>query len=164
MTTPSFQPADGQKARWRHCYDLVAAAEPGDDVTYQQVMELLDCDRQIAMASMLEAKKHLEQDGQRTVRNVRRFGWIVCDAKANLDEADGRIRKTSRALERAARLVLATPRAELSRIDQSRLDFQQRSIIGGIGIQQRKSKSCSELLRESKKPAELPFRQSKEAS
>lgn len=162
--TPSFEPADGNEPRWQHCYDLVAELQPGDDITYQQVMEALDCDRQVAIASMLQAKKHLEQDGQRTVRNVRRFGWIVCDAKANLTEADGRIKKTSRALERAARIVLATPRDELSRIDQSRLDFQQRSILGGLGIQQRKSKSCSELLRESKKTAELPFRRSEEAS
>ncbi len=47
-TLSPFQPADGDKARWRHCYELVVSRGPREQVTLHEVMELLDCDEKTA--------------------------------------------------------------------------------------------------------------------
>lgn len=159
MSAP-FEPADGQRARWRYCYDLVVERSPGDDITVQEVCELLDIDALTARAVMLEAKRHLEVDKQQTVRTVERFGWIVLDARGNLDEIEKRRKKSYRAVDRTARLIVATPRDELTQIDRARLDFETRNVVAAKGLFSRKTKSFAELEREAqKKPApEIPFR------
>jgi hypothetical protein len=164
MTAP-FQPADGQRARWRYLYDLVSERHPGDEITVDEVMEMLDVDAATARAVMLEAKKHLEEDRKHTVRTVDRFGWIVIDARGNLDEIEKRRKKAYRATDRTARLIVATPRDELSQIERSRLDFETRNVLAARGLFSRKTKSFAELEQESKKRGtpKLPFRQKNSA-
>lgn len=159
MSAP-FQPADGKQARWRYLYDLVVERKPGDDVTVDEVCELLEIDAHTARAVMLEAKKHLEEDRQQTVRTVERYGWIVIDARGNLDEIEKRRKKSGRAANRAARLIVATPREQLSQIERSRLDFETRNVLGAQGLFSRKTKSLAELEKESKQrqTPELPLR------
>ncbi|WP_027930744.1 hypothetical protein [Amycolatopsis thermoflava] len=161
MTKP-FQPANGDRARWRYAYDLVVERNPGDDITVDELKELLDIDTDTAWAVMREAKKHLEEDRQQTVRTVSRFGWIVIDARGNLDEIERRRRKAYRATDRAARLIVATPRDQLSQIERSRLDFETKNILAARGLYSRKTRSLSELEKESKRQQnpQLPFKKS----
>lgn len=158
MSAP-FEPADGCQARWRYCYDLVVSRKPGDEITYMEIAELLDCSVGQAVAAMREAKRHLEVDKQRTVRTVKKFGWIVLDAKGNLNETDDRIRRTRRAATRAVRVLNATRREELSQIERARMDFQSRQLLSARGLYERKSPSFAELERASKgRPSnELPL-------
>lgn len=144
-----FTAADGKKARWRYCYELVATRKPGDEITRMEVMEAAGCDEQQAIAAMREAKKHLEFDRQRTVRLVSKFGWIVLDAAGNLSETDRRSRKAARAVTRAARILAATPREELSQIDRARSDYLERQLLSARGIYERTSASFAELQRSS---------------
>jgi hypothetical protein len=155
-----FQPADGKQARWRYLYDMVVERKPGDAVTVDEVCELFDIDSHTARAVMLQAKKHLEEDRQQTVRTVERYGWIVIDARGNLDEIEKRRKKSYRAVDRTARLIVATPRADLNQIDRARLDFETRNVVGARGLFSRKTKSFVELEHEAKKKStpELPFR------
>lgn len=158
MTTP-FQPADGQRARWRYLYDLVLSRKPGDDITIDEVIEMIDVDGITARAVMLEAKRHLEEDRLQTVRTVERYGWIIIDARGNLDEIEKRRKKSARAANRAARLIVATPRDKLSQIDRARLDFETRNVVGAQALFSRKTKSFAELEKESKQRAtpQLPL-------
>lgn len=160
-----FEPADGERARWRYCYDLVESAQPGDEITYMMVAELLDCDREQALAAMREAKRHLEHDRKRTVRNVPKYGWIVLDAAGNLREADSRIKRARNATTRAADVVLATPRDELSQIERARMDFQAQQLQSARGLYERKSRSFSELEKASKtrQQSQLPLGKSDSA-
>ncbi|OZM74016.1 hypothetical protein CFN78_06935 [Amycolatopsis antarctica] len=147
--TALFQPADGDRARWRHVYELVLSRTPGDDITVQEVCDLLNIPAHTAWAVMLDAKKHLEQDRQQTVKSVSKFGWIVIDAKGNLDEIERRRHKAHRATSRAARLITATDRGALSPIDRNRLDFETRNVLAARSLYDRKSRSFAELQRES---------------
>jgi len=158
VTTP-FQPADGERARWCYCYDLVLSRKPGDGITYAEVMELLDVDHMTALAVMREAKRHLEIDRQQTVRTVPKFGWVILDARGNLSEMEARRKKRNRAAEGHARLVVATPRDDLTQIDKARLDFEKKNALAALGLAGRKTKSFTELERESQRSErpELPL-------
>lgn len=162
----AFEPANGERARWRYAYDLVTDRKPGDEITREELMELLDIDSDTALAVMREAKKHLEEDRQQTVRTVERFGWVIIDARGNLDEIEKRRKKAYRATDRTARLIVATPRDDLSQIERSRLDFETRNVLAARGLFSRKTKSFSELEKESKRQdkPELPFRQRKDSA
>lgn len=158
--TAVFGPADGQRARWRYCYDLVLKRTPGDEITYREVMELLDVEQRVAVAAMREAQKHLEENRKFLLRNVRRYGWIVLDAPGNLDQIEHARRKAARATTRAARKIVATPRDQLSKIEQSRLDFETRHVLAARDLYARRSRSFSELesAERGRQRVELPSR------
>jgi len=119
-----FAPADGVKARWRYLYDLVVSREPGDEITYQEVEELLDVDRPTAQATMLTAQKHLEEDGQYSVATKRKFGWVVMTPAQHIDAAERGEKKMWRAQKRAHRplTVAEAHRGELSPFERQALD------------------------------------------
>lgn len=164
MTAP-FQPADGEKGRARRLAELVAGLKPGDDITYTQAMELLDCDLPQVRQAMNDARKILEEGKARSVQTIDKYGWIVLDARGNLDEVDRRKKRASRAVTRSIRLLNATPREELSQIERARMDFQGRQLLGARGLYDRKSKSFTELERDAKRKEqnELPFRRPESA-
>lgn len=125
MTTPQpFQPADGETARWRHCDTLVDGREARDQVTIQEVMELLDCDEQAAWSAMDQCRARREADGQRSFYTVPGFGWVIATASDMLRMTEKRERKTGRALGRAVRVLRATPRKELSQFEREHADRQ----------------------------------------
>lgn len=157
--TVAFEPADGRRARWRYCYDLVLTKEPGDEITYLEVMELLECDQLTALAAMRDAQRNLEMDRKHLLNNVPRFGWIVLNASGNLGQIEKARKKAYRATDRAARKIVATPREQLSQIERSRLDFETRHILGARDLYSRKSKTLAELEQESKRneKPQLPF-------
>lgn len=162
--TAAFQPADGTRARWRYAYDLVMERKPDDDITLQELAELLDLDwesdSQLLRATMLEAKRHLELDRQQTVRTVDRFGWIVISAKGNLSEIEKRRRKAYRATDRTARLIVATDREQLSPIERNQLDFETRNVVAARSLFGRKTRSFTELEKASQQRnvTQLPLR------
>lgn len=129
---------------------MVTARNPGDDITIQEVCERFDIDPQTARGVMLEAKKHLEDDKQQTVRTVERFGWVVLTAQGNLNEIEKRRHRAYRATNRTARLINATDRAALSPIDRSRLDFETRNVLAARSLYSRKTRSFTELEQASK--------------
>lgn len=122
-----FAPADGIKARWRYCYDLVVGKQPRDEITYEEVMELLECDRQTAQAAMLAARKHLEEDGQYSVETKPKFGWIVMTPAQHIDAAERGEKKMWRAQQRASRPlhVAEAHRDKLSPFERQALDRSQ---------------------------------------
>ena len=165
----AFQPADGERARWRYAYDLVAGKQPREDVTLLELAELLDVDpnqdRELLWAVMAEAKKHLERDRLHTVKTIKRFGWVVIDARGNLDEIERRRKKATRATGRAARLIVATDREQLSPNERQRLDFETRNVLGAKTLFERKATDFAELERRSaqRQNPTLPFRKPKSA-
>lgn len=159
MSIP-FTPADGEKPRWSYCYDLVISREPGDAITYEEVMELLGCTREQALQAMWEAQRHLERDKRRTVGNRRKFGWIVLDGRGMLTEVKRRTVKAARQVTRAVRVHNATPRAELSQMERAELDFHGRNLLASQALYNRRPPEMMELMRasEERKRSELPMR------
>lgn len=163
MVSP-FEPKDGVQPRWRYAYDLVIARKPGDGITLMELAELLDldhfseADRQVMRGVMLEAKAHLEKEGQQTVETVVKYGWKVLDPTGNLDQIEQRRLKAARQVDRTARLINATPRSELAPIDQQRYDAEQRSALAAGSLFTRKRSSFAEMVRRSKPRKELPGR------
>lgn len=144
-TSDPFAPANGLKARWRYCYELVVGREPGDAITYEEVEELLDCERPVAQAAMLDAKRHLEDDGQRTVRVVRRYGWIVMRSSEHLSEAERRRARSRRALRKAGSVLGATRREELSPLERQALDRELARQSAQEQVMGRRRTSFAEL-------------------
>lgn len=132
MTEP-FAPSNGVQPQWRYAYDLVAGLAPGDEVTYLALAEALDWEFEIKDDAMRRklcgvmrlATIHLEKDGQRTVKTVAMFGWVVQNAKGNIVLVDQRTRKVRRGVNRTVTLIQATDVTELDQRDRQRLDFQR---------------------------------------
>jgi hypothetical protein len=153
MTAP-FQPADGKQARWRYCYELAAARKVGEQITVQEVMELLDCDERTAWASMRDARDQLEADGKRSVRTVPQFGWVVADASTQIRMASDRSRRAGRQVKKAIRIIDATPRDELSQFERQAADRQLASLTAMRGLHARKVRiPLSEMAQQELAPA-----------
>lgn len=137
----SFEPADGVQARWRHCYELAVRAierGPREQITIQEVQELLGCDERTAWQSMWEARKHLEKDGYRPLIEKPRFGWIVASASDALRVADKRRRKAGRQIQRGVHVLRHTPRDELSQFERQAADRELSSLTALADLHSRR--------------------------
>ena len=119
-----FKPVDGVTPRWQKLYDLVMTRKVGEEVTYGEAQDLLQCNRALAQNVMRETQRRLELNGERTIGTVTNFGWIVLDASRELRMVDRRLTKTRRAAGRVVRgtTALNTRREELGQFDRERLD------------------------------------------
>lgn len=149
MNTPftPFTPADGHTPRWRKLYDLITTRQPGDEITYREARDLLDCDLHTAQSAMRDAIRRLERDGQLTVKTVERFGWVVLNPAGELDQVDRRLTKTRRAAGRAARGAGAVEgrRDQLSQFERERLDRMKRAALAVGELTSRRRSSLAEL-------------------
>lgn len=124
QTEDPFAPADGEKARWRHCWDIIdgEGREPGDQVLLQEVMERCNCDAKAAWAAMRDARRHLEEAGRRTVRTVPKFGWVVMNASEHLTASDHHAHKARRQVSTAHLKVSSARRKELTQFEREAAD------------------------------------------
>ena len=137
MDRKPFEPIDGVTPRWKKLFDLVTERKIGEEVTYREATDLLDLGPQtrrtlkIVQEAMREAQRHLENQGERTVGTVARFGWIILDAQRELRQVERRLVKTRRAAGRVIRggKALGTRREELSQFERQRLDFVNHSAL-----------------------------------
>lgn len=142
-----FEPADGVAPRWQKLYDLVVARNVGDEVTYQEAMEVLSLPRTregmaTAQQAMRSAMARLEQAKERTVGTVPKFGWIILDAQREVQQVDRRLIKTRRAAGRVLRGVSAMDnrRGELPQFERERLDRIGHAARAAIEITGRSKK------------------------
>lgn len=141
-----FEPI-GDQARWKMLYDLVQAKAVGDEITYKEAEQILDCDREAVLGAMYYARRRLEADGQRSVRTVARFGWIVMTAAQEIDEAEKRRRKAGNRVRDGLRITSSVNgrRDELSPFERERLDREQRSLTMLKELMSRKRRSLGEM-------------------
>lgn len=117
-----FEPK-GEKAQWRLCVDLVLEHEINDTIYYDEVEELLDCDRRTAQRAMRLARTYLlEQGSDRFPATAQQTGWVIRDDPAKLGYADGVEDKAVTAVKHAFATRRATNREKLSQTDRERLD------------------------------------------
>lgn len=153
MDRKPFEPLDGVTPRWKKLFDLVMNREVGDEVTYREAAEVLGFDRltdrslKITQESMRDAQRHLENQGERTVGTIVRFGWVILDAQRELQQVDRRLIKTRRAASRTLRgaRALGTRREELSQFERERLDRISLSAQMAGQIAGRRSMRLEEL-------------------
>lgn len=98
---PPFQPI-GTEARWRIVYDLLAAANTGEVVTYDELAQALDLDpetgRPAIQAAMRRAAKHHERTDKRAVDAVPNKGYRVVEAPEHLQLARRYQKRSTNAL------------------------------------------------------------------
>lgn len=132
-----FAPANGIRARWRYAYDLVAACEPDDSITLEQLAEALDIyyqpgddhTRSLLFQVMDTARTRLEEDGMRTVQTQEKYGWIVLDSSGALRQSVRRMRKVQSAAARTATSLGAIRREELSQQERQENDFLTSNVL-----------------------------------
>lgn len=141
--TSDFTPADGAKPRWQHCYDTVITKEINEEITYLEIMELCECDRQAAQQAMSQALPKLEANAGRSVKTIANYGWIVMRAAEHLDVAEKHQHKSRRALKRSTSKItaLAQRREELTQFQREaadRIAAQNYALIGLMGRRRRR--------------------------
>lgn len=149
-----FEPI-GSQPRWKILYDLVAGRPIGTEITYGEARDALGgVDRQTAISAMYTAKRHLENDGERSVRNVMRFGWIVMKPDEEIAEAETRRKRAHRRVRAGIRIVRSvnTRRGELTQFDRQRLDYEDRSLSMLADIMSRKTASLADLVKKYQLP------------
>ena len=132
-----FQPANGVRARWYYAYDLVAASQPGDSITYEQLAEALGMSyqpgdawtRAILCQAMDTARARLESERLNTVSTKEKFGWIVLDATGALRQVERRLSKTVRAAVRCGRGLGSAHREQLTQADRQARDFIASNLV-----------------------------------
>lgn len=154
MPSSPFVPSDGAKSRLRHCYDLVITRDANDVISVEEVMELLDCERTVAIQAMWQVKGPLERNGMNSLEIVRpggggkAFGWRVLDrSMRNLDVIDTRFAKSRRAQTRVSWLINNTARDRLDQVGRMRYDRLQANALRAAALYERKPASLAELQR-----------------
>lgn len=142
-----FEPLDGVEARWRKLYDLVLTKQAGEEITYREVEELLDCDRAAALGAMDYARERLIQDGHIAVRTVDRFGWVRMTAAEQITFAKERRLKAARQIERGIKTLVTVQqhREELSPFDRERLDREQASQVRHVDLLRRSKRTLARI-------------------
>lgn len=142
-----FEPADGETARWRKVYELVLTKEVNDEITYREVEDLIEANRHAAYAAMRDAKRHLEQEGQQSVRTVPSFGWVVMRAAEHIDESDRHLRKSNTQAKIALRTISAidSRRGELSQEQRQAADRNKLRALAVENMTGRRRRSLDEL-------------------
>lgn len=162
-----FRPANGMRARWKYAYDLVVSREPGDSITLLELAEALDWDdfdvnddrqRATLFQIMWEAIRHLEDDGQRTVKTIDKFGWVVLTSAQTLALAEGRRNKAARAVDRTVRVLTSIQEDELDRQQRSSLDFLASNLLRAGALYRRRTARFLDLERQSKARKEVEGR------
>lgn len=142
-----FEPADGVSARWRKLYAFVQTKSVGDEITYSEAEELLDCDRMVVLGAMRETRIQLEADGERSLRTVANFGWIVMNAAQEIDEIEKRKRRAGNRVKDGIRIgkSVNNRRDELSPFERERLDREQRALQMLSDLMSRRRKPLGEM-------------------
>jgi len=137
----------GDEARWKTLYGLILKRAIGEEITYREVEELLLVDRDGALAAMRQARVHLESDGERSVRTVTNFGWIVMSPRQEVDEIENRRRRAGNRVKDGLRIAasVGNRRDELSPFEREELDRTQRSMRMLADLFGRRRKPLGEL-------------------
>lgn len=144
-----FAPIDGVRSRKAHCVELIESLEPGSQIPWSEVTDLLDCSRTAAYAAMREAALYLEGRGSQSVVTRESFGWeVIARDEAMLRKAQRRLVKTARAGDRAAKTTLAVDRDQLGRFDQQELDQLKANVARVAELKSRKTRSLAEIARQ----------------
>lgn len=158
-----FEPANGIKARWRYAYDLVTSKQPGDEIAFSELAELLDMEfnprnrdqRNILLAAMDVARDKLEEEHLPTVRTVDRFGWIVLDAQQAFQQARKRAEKAARAITVTIRSLNSAPREQLPQDLRASRDYLASNLLRASALAGRRSKNVRDLERESQERKQI---------
>lgn len=118
----------GDKARWKVCYDIVAAAQAGDVITYAEIQDLCSCERGRAQAAMTYANVRLGRDGKNTAETRTNIGWLVLKPEEAVPLIKKQRQKAERADNRTAIRINAAQkrRGELSQIARQEVDHEER--------------------------------------
>lgn len=154
MTSRSpFEPADGESARWQKLYDLVLTKNVDDQITYTEAEELLGIGQQGVLGAMWLARRHLEANGQLSVRTVRNYGWIVMAAAEHIGESDRHLKKAHNQAKTALRKVTAIDgrREELSQFEREAADRAKLRAIAVVKLRSHHRPTFAELQQEEQK-------------
>lgn len=93
-----FEPK-GDRPEWKIIYDeLLAGAEFGDVVSYEQLDKVLGRKFITNRSPMYRARKHLGEMRQRWMEPVKKVGYRVIEAREHMDAAQQRKRRAKRQL------------------------------------------------------------------
>jgi hypothetical protein len=127
----------------RRLYDFLCELPHGTTVTYDDLDKVLGRDCRKQRSPILRAAAMLEKDAKRTLVCERGVGYRIAHPSEHADLAVGRVRKSRRVLNGAARVAAAADRRQLTDAENARLD-QMTVLLGGM---QKKQKDFAAELR-----------------
>ena len=123
----AFTPADGETARWRRADEFIEKKQPGDLVSFKDIMDLLDIDKPAAVNVIHQVRAQREKAGKPTLISMRGAGWILARPDQELDEDTRRHEHLLNTAESRVRLLgsIQSRRSELTDEERRSLDFRQ---------------------------------------
>lgn len=119
--------AKGERPEWRMIYeDLLAAAEPGQVITYAQMEELLGREFALNRGPLYRARQTLGEVHSRWLEAVPNVGYRVIEPTEHVRVAGGHRRKSRRQVGMAVRVLQSTDLSQLSGEALSKWDEQSK--------------------------------------
>jgi len=118
----AFTPIDGSEPKWAKVHRLLAAAEVDQTVTYTELSDAVGSDIRSNRNPVYRATRELEDTASRTVEAVPNIGYRIVRADEHERLAKSKHRSSRRMLHKARRKITSADRAELSEVDQQRID------------------------------------------
>jgi hypothetical protein len=147
----AFEPANGDKPRWKILYDMVLARVPGDTIDYHTAMNLCETtDRAVVLSAMREAMQRLEENRLQSVRNLRGKGWVVMQANEHLAASLTHTRRAVGQHKAAFRKIdaISDRRDELDREERLAADLQRRTTFQMMQLARKRELSPEDIFRE----------------
>ena len=121
MIASVLQIAEGKDA----LFDILSTAPYGELFSYQSLKEILGRDIQKntrARYIVLSVGKRLEKEAHRTLECIKNRGYRVAQARDHISLGDKRYRRGTKQINRAVRILQATPIEQLSIEERKRHD------------------------------------------
>lgn len=124
--TPMFTPK-GDKPEWRMIYDdLLASADFGTIITYQEIASVLGRDLQSNRTPLYRARSELGELRKRWLEPVPNVGYRVIEPSGHVRVSAAHKRKSRRQLGMAIRVLESTDVSRLTMDGLSEWDTQQK--------------------------------------
>lgn len=103
----------GAQPLWQPLFDLLAAGEVGDVLTYERLEEVA-ADVRTNRSPLYQAVRHLESDRKRTVECVHKVGYRIVDAPEHARLARTHQKRSLRQIKRSRRKLDSADPARLT--------------------------------------------------
>jgi hypothetical protein len=156
----AFTPADGETARWRRADEFIEKKkQPGDLITFKDIMDLLDIDKAAACAVIHQLRAQREKAGKPTLITMRGAGWLLARPEDELEEDTRRYEHLLSTAESRVRLLgsIQSRRGQLSDEERRTLDFKQAQAALQAQVLGSRRAPASEILNAGGSPPAVPI-------
>jgi len=120
MAKPKYFQPKGEKAEWEMIYDYLKSKEKGALISYKELSKVINRDFASNRSPIYRAMKEMEIEDDRSLLNVRGYGYKITIAQDHEGLAFLHHKKSRRQMNTAKRKITSADMTQLSQAERAR--------------------------------------------